>query len=329
MFSHSFTPYPTLSLCIPSSSLGLDDFAALALAKAGRAAKAGARAGRLVRLVRLVKIFKFAKWILGRAMRKRQAEDEKEDELENNLHFNMSILGRRMTESITKKVIIAVVLMLIMFSATETDFTPDARQIQLNSIAEYPDSSDLLDSFFHSHDNIIDFNGAGYNFTDQERIDDLREVEVLALVAESNASISASFDISDETVTQSWYSLLITSIVSILLATMGLLFSRDAYKMVIHPIEKMKSTVQQLSENPLLHLERIKNRDNSAHNETDMLEQAITKMGKFKWRAFFVSFLRIIVCAQELTPPFALNHFKLLCSKLVSDQRGPRSLART
>ena len=90
-------PYPTLSLCIPSSSLGLDDFAALALAKAGRAAKAGARAGRLVRLVRLVKIFKFAKWILGRAMRKRQAEDEKEDELENNLHFNMSILGRRVS----------------------------------------------------------------------------------------------------------------------------------------------------------------------------------------------------------------------------------------
>ena len=48
--------------------------------------------------------------------------------------------------------------------------------------------------------------------------------------------------------------------------------------MVIHPIEKMKSTVQQLSENPLLHLEKIKNRDSSESNETDLLEQAITKM---------------------------------------------------
>lgn len=253
----------------------------LALAKAGRAAKAGARAGRLaniLRLIRLVKIFKFAKWILGRFSRKQIQSDESEDELENDLHFSMSILGRKMTESITKKVIIAVVLMLIMFSATEVDFTPDARQIQLDAIAEYPDSSDLRESFFQSHDNIIAFTGAGYDFVDQERIDNLRKIEILNLTAQSDASINASFDISDDTVTQAWYSLLITTFVSLLLATMGLLFSRDAYKMVIHPIEKMKSTVQQLSENPLLHLERIKNRDNSESNETDMLEQAITKM---------------------------------------------------
>lgn len=265
------------------ASPGLNNAAnELALAKAGRAAKAGARAGRLaniLRLVRLVKIFKFAKWLMSRfTLSKKQATDESEDELENDLHFSMSVLGRRMTESITKKVIIAVVLMLIMFSATEVDFTPDARQIQLDSIAEFPESAEVRDSFIQSHDNIVAFNGGGYDFVDEERIDELRNVEILTLEAESDSTITASFDIKDDTVTQAWYSLLITTFVSLLLGTMGLLFSRDAYKMVIHPIEKMKSTVQQLSENPLLHLERIKNRDNGQSNETDILEQAITKM---------------------------------------------------
>eukprot|EP01082_Thalassiosira_pseudonana_P001598 g1164.t1 g1164 contig10:1517111-1521355(-) len=263
------------------SDLGLGAANELALAKAGRAAKAGARAGRLasiLRLIRLVKIFKLAKWTFGRAMKRDKQSAETEDDLEKDLHFSMSIIGRRMTESITKKVIIAVVLMLIMFSSTDVDYTPDARQIQLDSIAEHADSTLLRDSFFESHNNIIAFSGAGFDFVDQDRFDDLRDSEILTLTSDIDASTTASFDISEDTVTQAWYSLLITTFVSLLLATMGLLFSRDAYKMVIHPIEKMKSTVQHLSENPLLHLERIKKRDNSESNETDMLEQAITKM---------------------------------------------------
>lgn len=255
----------------------------LNLAKAGRAAKAGARAGRfagILRLIRLVRMFKFAKLTLGRAMNKTKQEEELNgDELEKDLHSSMSIIGRKMTESITKKVIIVVVLMLIMFSATEVDYTPDARQIQLDSIAEFPGSSVLLDSLFESHDNIVAFSAVGYDFVDQERLDNLRDVEVLALTSTLDDSVAARFDISDDTASQAWYSLVKTTFVSLLLATMGLLFSRDAYKMVIRPIEKMKNTVQQLSENPLLHLEKTKYRGSNESTETDVLEQAITKMG--------------------------------------------------
>ena len=255
-----------------------DDFA---LAKAGRAAKAGARAGRLasiLRVIRLVKVFKLAKWALERVTKKERKEVNSKDELENELHFSMSIIGRRMTESITKKVIIAVVLMLIVFSATDVDYTPDARQFQLDTIAEFPESKSLIDNFLDSHDNVISFNGPGFEYRDQDRINSLRETEILMLNSTVDASTTASFDISEDVESQAWYSLLITSFVTLLLATMGLLFSRDAYKMVIHPIEKMKHTVQHLSENPLLHLERIKKRNHGESNETDMLAQAITKM---------------------------------------------------
>ena len=119
-------------------------------------------------------------------MKKRQADEQREDELEQDLHFSMSIIGRRMTESITKKVIIAVVLMLIMFSATDVDYTPDARQIQLDSIADYPNSTVLRDSFFESHDNIIAFSGAGYDFVDEDRMAVLRDSEVLTLALEQS-----------------------------------------------------------------------------------------------------------------------------------------------
>eukprot|EP00804_Cyclotella_cryptica_P006131 CCRYP_018429-RA/>CCRYP_018429-RA protein AED:0.03 eAED:0.03 QI:3227/0/0.5/1/0/0/2/0/1348 len=211
---------------------GLGNADELTLARAGRAAKAGARAGRLasiLRVIRLVKIFKLAQWALERAVQKdKRRARRSDDELENDIHFSMSIIGRKMTESITKKVIIAVVLMLIMFSATEVSYTPDARQIQLDSVAEFPDSLSLRDCFFESHDNIIAFSGSGYHFKDQDRIDALRNTEILTLNSTTNDS--------------------------------------------------MKHTVQHLSENPLLHLERIKKRNSSESNETDVLAQAITKM---------------------------------------------------
>ncbi|KAL3809957.1 hypothetical protein ACHAXA_011399 [Cyclostephanos tholiformis] len=262
-------------------NLGVDNV--LLLAKAGTAAKVGARAGRLasiLRLIRIVKISKFVKLTLGRAMNEteKQNEEQKSDELEKGLHSSMSIIGRKMTESIAKNVIIVVVLMLIMFSLTRVDNTPDARQIQLNSIAEFPGKSVLLNSLFESHDNIIAFSAPGYDFADQDRLDNLRDEEILTLASKSDSSITASFDISDDTATRAWFSLVITTFVSLLLATMGFLFSRDAYKMVIHPIEKMKYTVQKLSENPLLHLENIEYRAITEPNETDILEQAITKM---------------------------------------------------
>jgi class 3 adenylate cyclase len=255
---------------------GLNDFA---LARAGRAAKVGARAGRLLRLIRLLKIFKFATWTLKRVIKGNRRNDPKEDEIEKDLTFSMSIIGRRMTESITKKVIIAVVLMLIVFSATTTDMTPDARQIQLDAIAIHPNSTVLRESFFASHDNIVAFgSGSEFDVLDGERLDSLRDVEILTLVSDTDEAVFASFDISQDTATQAILSIIITAFVSILLASMGLLFSRDAYQLVIHPIEKMKHTVQQLSENPLLHLERVKNHRGNQSSETDVLELAITKM---------------------------------------------------
>jgi hypothetical protein len=284
--------------------VGLNEFA---LARAGRAAKVGARAGRLLRLIRLLKIFKFATWTLKRVLKGDRRNDSKDDELEKDLTISMSIIGRRMTESITKKVILAVVLMLIVFSVTSVDSTPDARQLQLDSIAMYPNSTALRESFFRSHDNIVAFsNGAEYDIIlDGERLDSLRDVEILSFVSDTDSAITASFDISQDTATQAILSIIITAFVSILLASMGLLFSRDAYQLVIHPIEKMKHTVVSLSENPLLHLERVKNHKGADSSETDVLEQAITKMAALLQVGFGSAGAEII--AKHLSSSGELN----------------------
>jgi glycerol uptake facilitator-like aquaporin len=85
--------------------------------------------------IRLVNVFKLAQWALEWVTKNRV--NHLTDKLENKLHFSMSITGRKMTESITKKVIIAVVLMLIIFSATDVNYTPHAQQFQLDTIAEF------------------------------------------------------------------------------------------------------------------------------------------------------------------------------------------------
>ena len=51
-------------------------------------------------------------------------------------------------------------------------------------------------------------------------------------------------------------------------------------KIMIRPIEHMRWQVAQLSRNPLLHLETMKKRGKQVTSETDMLELAISKMGK-------------------------------------------------
>jgi len=255
------------------------DTGPLALARAGRAAKVGARAGRLIRLISLVKTLKVMKWVVGSSNSHKQPDDvEPEEEVETK----MSVVGLKMTESITKKVIIAVMMMLVSFSILlGGDGSPDARQVLLDVMAENPNSTLLREQLFKFTDDIVELRGVGEYFVNQTRIDQLRSIETLIFQAESNFSVSTTYDVSNETKVMAWYNFSMTMIVTVLLAVLSLLLSRDAYCIMIRPIEQMKNTVQQLSENPFLHLDRINKQCESPDDtETDILQLAITKMAR-------------------------------------------------
>ncbi len=138
-------------------------------------------------------------------------------------------------------------LMLAIFSLLDADFVPDGRQLQLDALAINPESDLLREGFFDAHDNLLLLTGVGRDFVDQDRIDSLREVEILSLAATSSVSVMASFDLSEEVSLTAWFSLFTTFSVTMLLGILSCLFSRDAFKIMIRPIEKMKTTVQRVS----------------------------------------------------------------------------------
>ena len=137
--------------------------------------------------------------------------------------------------------------MLAVFSLLETNMTPDGRQLQLDALAFNPESDLLREGFFRAHENLLRLDGVGKRYEDSLRIEELRSSEILTLTADINDLVSASFDMSKDVFVNALFSLVTTLIVTTLLAVLSLLFSSDAYNIMIRPIEKMKSTVQKVS----------------------------------------------------------------------------------
>ena len=138
-------------------------------------------------------------------------------------------------------------VMLGVFAFLDADFVPDGRQLQLDALAKHPDEIILREGFFEAHDNIIRLIGVGQDFVNTTYIPKLRDIDILTLYAASDESVMASFDLSKESVTNALFSLFTTLSVTMLLAILSCLFSRDAFQIMILPIEKMKSTVQKAS----------------------------------------------------------------------------------
>jgi hypothetical protein len=235
-----------IGFLLPSEDSSPD---ALGLARASRAAKVGARAGRLAklfRLVRLIKVAKLLKWAVGWRITKEDAKKKDVKSSDDDVDMKMSVVGRKMTESITKKVILTVMFMLIVFSLLETDSVPDGRQLQIDAMALNPESDILRDGFFLAHSNILSLFGVGENFKDEARIERLRKIEIITLFSTSNDTVHASFDVSRDLHTTALFSIVTTIFVCFLLAFLSLLFSRDAYQIMIRPIENMKSTINKV-----------------------------------------------------------------------------------
>lgn len=88
--------------------------------------------------------------------------------------------------------------------------------------------------------------------------DDLRNVEKSLVTIDQVAEYTdyryksvAVFDIRYETRMQAWLNMLKTVFVCIVLAVSSILFSNDANRLVLGPIESMITKVKKIAENPL------------------------------------------------------------------------------
>ena len=156
-----------------------------------------------------------------------QKEVVDNEDSDKDIDMKMSIVGSKMTESITKKVILAVLFMLLAFSLLDTNFIPDGRELQLDALARNPDSQLLREILFQAHDNLIRLVGVGPTFEMSSRIEELREVEIMTIASKLDQSVMASFDLSAEVSTAALLSLATTFVVTALLGILSMLFTSD------------------------------------------------------------------------------------------------------
>ena len=146
----------------------------------------------------------------------------------------------------SSSVVLTVLFMLTVFSLLQAESIPDGRQLQLDALALNPDSQVLRDGFFRAHPNLIRLVGIEPRFEMTGLIKKLRNIEILTLQSAGDESVRASFDLSADVSTAALLSLTTTFIATTLLLVLSLLLSSDAYKIIIAPIENMKTTVQRV-----------------------------------------------------------------------------------
>jgi len=108
-------------------------------ARAGRSAKIGAKAGRVVRVLRLVRILKLYKAYYEAKMKKKREEerlargtpgdeddwaDEDDDNVEDQDNVSESRVGKKLSETTTRRVICLILAMLLVLPILQVEMTP-------------------------------------------------------------------------------------------------------------------------------------------------------------------------------------------------------------
>ena len=291
---------------------GDDNSDKLTLARAGRAAKAGARAGRLARLMRLLRmtrIFKIYKILSG--PRKAKTEivinefGEEALEVVEKEEQRMSNVWRKLTEKITQRVIVSVIIMLLAFSFNLDVDTPDAREFSMRRIQDdidehgvlSPEANETIAWYVTEYGSTLieiairtDAAAYAHEYADSTGI---RDVEMLEY---STPNVVAVHDVREQVRVGAWLSVASAIFVTMLLTVLSMAFSRDAYTLMIRPIEKMNNTLAELSKNPLLHIQEEDDLDvkKENRNETDTLQAAIGKMARLLQIGFGIAGAEVI-----------------------------------
>lgn len=230
---------------------------------AGKSSRAGTRAARVVRIVRLVRLMRIAK--LYKHAKKAVIKDSvlqvgNEDEIQIPKE---SRVGRKLSDIITKRVIVLVMVILLIIPLFDLDFftTPSySWDYGLTAI------TDFTKTFNNSSDLELYFENT-YKDSDRPLIylflkDDLREVEWngstnYANLRQTDVYITHTdtsfgvFDIRIDTRLDAKLNICKTIFVCIVLVTAAVFFTNDVSVYAIVPIEKMMLKVKNIAMNPL------------------------------------------------------------------------------
>lgn len=277
------------------------------------------KAGRVVRLVRLVRLVKLYKVAAERRKRQQQDAELEElvrvgvikyEDIEKQRALNNqgnSRLGDQLSESTTRRVIIMILIMLIVLPLLlyfpenkRRDFATHMLQtFNTDATVSAASQQAVLDTFLASmHDN---YNNRYVAYLDVQpyaplnpaspyvywaaNLEGVRKeakfpeyrYEIIATVQHYTSVI---FNLTQLVRKTAMYSILTTIFVAIMMVGGALVFTNDAQRLVIAPIERMMNMVEAVAADPLatLHFEDEGDGNQAGSYETRLLEKTIEKI---------------------------------------------------
>ncbi len=289
-----------------SSLFGLDDIHGSGVgAKAGKAGKIGAKTGRVVRMARLIRLVKLYKITSQRKREKKMMEDLTKlvemghiDQADIDAYLEkmtssqkQSKVGAELSDIITRRVIVAVLLMLLVvpllsYSSSVADAVEATSFLHsINSNFKVgSNSSNGCQSLFRSTKEYTDFMGnviymptdkypylisldilpdrcdlknitseININDLDHFRDEEIEEVQIASLDGSSNViySVSAIFNKKYLKEEEAKNGIYLTLFVVFMLISLSTQFTGDAQKLVLAPIESMMEMIHMVADDPL------------------------------------------------------------------------------
>eukprot|EP00804_Cyclotella_cryptica_P031221 CCRYP_020319-RA/>CCRYP_020319-RA protein AED:0.07 eAED:0.07 QI:0/0.85/0.87/1/0.57/0.37/8/2080/875 len=308
-----------------ASSLGmqsglLDSFGT----KAGKAGKIGAKSSRVIRMARLVRLVKLYKVTSQRSREKQQLDDlkklvelghyshvELQEYLQRNGTNKQSKVGAELSDIITRRVIIAVLLMLcivplLTYSSPiddERDVTFFMHSTNMNaasdcdylerSIVEFRSFMEQIVWDGHLEQPLLvalDVNPkrcqhvvSYIDFVNEEIMSLIRDEALRVVTSEPTTingvtySVSATFNETPYMMREATSSIYLMFFVLVMLVVLSTQFTGDAQRLVLAPIENMMTIVNMVADDPLEVFD-FKNTAGSDDYETQVIQMAIEKI---------------------------------------------------
>ena len=305
-----------------ASALGLQDSLMDSLGtKAGKAGKIGAKSSRVIRMARLVRLVKLYKVTSQRSREKQQVEDLKklvesghfsheeiQEYLEKSSAQKQSKVGAELSDIITRRVIIAVLLMLcvvplLTYSSPVDDELEATLFLHETNIHAGTGDCDYLERAVDQFRSFMGQLMVGTLNSDEpflvsldvypprcdsidyvdERLPTLRDEALRTISTDpvsiegTEYSVAATFNLTTYMKRESLSSVYLMIFVLFMLVVLSTQFTGDAQKLVLAPIENMMAIVNMVAEDPLEDFD-FKSLPRTGDYETHVVQLAIQKI---------------------------------------------------
>ena len=243
-------------------------------------------------------------------------DGDDDDENDNEEIIKESRISKMVTESLTKKVIVLILALLLIFPLLSDDFYEDDSRITYNLISEFystnyaifSDANNIQNYLINLHDSkfpVVNITVYGVRqYYDEKLINFKFRYKELKTVYSQDAQVRIVYSIRKETKLQGLLNFFQTIFVCICITLASLTFEKDADDLVLDPLEIMIEIVEKVEKDPIgaKNIEELqegvkaqvqqledeeenegKNKNkNNANNNTDNFEVSVIKSAIIK-----------------------------------------------